>query len=89
MSSAAVVIGALRVSYSPMMVSFLVVSSGNSAQLGNFKQRYFPDTMPLPVQTQLFTIFSGMHCEDIHRFYGKITGNQLPVHFPLFFYRRS
>ena len=24
--------------------------------------------------------------KNIRRFYGKITGNQLPVHFPLFFY---
>ena len=26
--------------------------------------------------------------KNIRRFYGKITGNQLPVPFPLFFYRR-
>ena len=25
------------------------------------------------------------HCKNIRRFYGKITGNQLPVHFPLLF----
>ena len=26
-----------------------------------------------------------VHCKNIRRFYGKIAGNQLPVHFPLFF----
>ena len=26
-----------------------------------------------------------MHCKNIRRFYVKITGNHLPVHFPLFF----
>ena len=26
-----------------------------------------------------------IHCKNIRRFYGKITGNQLPVHFPLVF----
>ena len=26
-----------------------------------------------------------MYTLNIRRFYGKITGNQLPVHFPLFF----
>ena len=26
-----------------------------------------------------------MHCQNIRRFYGKITGNRLPVHFPLLF----
>ena len=25
------------------------------------------------------------HCKTARRFYGKITGNQLPVHFPLLF----
>ena len=25
-----------------------------------------------------------MHCKNIRRFYGKIIGNQLPVHFPFF-----
>ena len=25
-----------------------------------------------------------LHCKNIRRFYGKITGNQLTVHFPLF-----
>ena len=26
-----------------------------------------------------------IHYKNIHRFYGKITGNQLPIHFPLCF----
>ena len=26
-----------------------------------------------------------MHCKNVRIFYGKITGNRLPVHFPLFF----
>ena len=26
-----------------------------------------------------------LHCKNIRRFYGKISGNQLSVHFPLFF----
>ena len=30
-------------------------------------------------------IANWLHCKNIFRFYGKITGNQLPVHFPLFF----
>ena len=25
-----------------------------------------------------------LQCKNIRRFYGKITGNQLPIHFPLF-----
>ena len=25
------------------------------------------------------------HCKNVRRFYGKITGNQLPVRFPLLF----
>ena len=28
--------------------------------------------------------FMVMYCKNIRRFYGKIAGNQLPVHFPLF-----
>ena len=27
----------------------------------------------------------GIHCKNICRFYGKIIGNQLPVHFPVIF----
>ena len=32
----------------------------------------------MPINTKI-------HCKNIRRFYGKITGDQLPVHFPLFF----
>ena len=34
---------------------------------------------------QFAILLQFMHCKNIRRFYGKITGNQLPVHFPLFF----
>ena len=34
------------------------------------------DKLLIPVETTL---------QNIRRFYGKITGNQLPVHFPSFF----
>ena len=27
-----------------------------------------------------------LHCKSIRRFYGKITGNQLPVHFSVLFF---
>ena len=37
---------------------------------------------------QFFSIFEKLevypHCKNIRRSYSKITGNQLPVHFPLF-----
>ena len=35
-----------------------------------------------PNQTSLWALCT---VKNIHRFHGKITGNQLPVHFPLFF----
>ena len=30
-----------------------------------------------------------LHCKKIRRFYSKITGNQLPVHFPFFYGRQE
>ena len=35
--------------------------------------------------TKLTKHLVSIHCKNIRRFYGKITDNQLPVHFPLFF----
>ena len=46
------------------------------------------DTNPKYLWLERFILTQCYIVKNIRRFYGKITGNQLPVHFPLFFYRR-
>ena len=47
------------------------------------KRRNFA-TCPQDVEESAFKAPVRPHCKNIRRFYGKITGNQLPVYFLLF-----